>query len=132
MAAGRPAVRITGATELRRALGRMDDGVKDFTKVGGAAADLVAEEARALSPRGETRGLRRSVRSRASKTRSSVAAGGARIVYAGVIHFGWPRHNIEPQPFLYDALDKRFDEVTKLYELRIAALVQKLDRETPG
>jgi hypothetical protein len=53
-------------------------------------------------------------------------------VYAGVIHFGWPRHNIEPQPFLYDALDKRFDEVTKLYELRIAALVQKLDRETPG
>jgi len=132
MAAGRPAARITGAKELRRALGRMDDGVKDFTKIGQEAADVVSAEARALSPRGETLRLRRSVRSRASKTRSSVAAGGGRIVYAGVIHFGWPRHNIDPQPFLYDALDKRSDEVIRLYENRITALVQKLDRETPG
>ncbi len=53
-------------------------------------------------------------------------------MYAGVIHFGWPRHNIEPQPFLYDALDKRFDEVVRVYEKRITDLVHKLDRETPG
>ena len=54
------------------------------------------------------------------------------VPYAGVIHFGWPRHNIEPQPFLYDALDRRSDEVIKLYEDRITDLVHKLDRETPG
>ena len=23
-----------------------------------------------------------------------------------MIHFGWRRHNIKPQPFLYDALDQ--------------------------
>ena len=107
----------------------MDDGVKDFTKVGQDAADIVAAEGRALSPRGETLRLRRSIKARASKTRSRVTA---RTIYAGVIHFGWPRHNIEPQPFLYDALDKRSDEVIALYERRITALVQKLDRETPG
>ncbi len=110
----------------------MDDGVKDFTKVGQDAADLVAQEGRALAPRGETLRLRRSVKAKATKTRSSVRAGGGRIVYAGVIHFGWPRHNIEPQPFLYDALDKRLDDVVRLYEKRVEALVVKLDRETPG
>ena len=108
MAAGRPAVQVRGGAELRRALGRMDDGVKDLTQIGRDAADAVRAEARALSPKGETRKLRGSLKSRASKTRSSVTAGQrGTVVYAGVIHFGWPGHNIEPQPFLYKALDRR-------------------------
>jgi hypothetical protein len=131
MAAGRPAVRIRGATELRRALGHMDDGVKDFTQIGRDAADIVAVFARGITPRMDGT-LRQSIRTRASKTRSSVAAGRKSVPYAGVIHFGWPRHNIEPQPFLYDALDRRSDEVIKLYEDRVTDLVHKLDRETPG
>ena len=131
MAAGRPAVRVRGAAELRRALGNMEDGVKDLTRVQRDAADIVAQESRGLVPVGDGT-LRGSIKSRASKTRSSVAAGRRSVVYAGVIHFGWPRHNIEPQPFLYEALDKRHDEVVKLYEDRVSALVRKLDRETPG
>jgi hypothetical protein len=110
----------------------MDDGIQDFTRVGQAAADIVAGEARGLSPLGETGRLRKSIRTRASKTRSSVAAGRQSVIYAGVIHFGWPHHNIEPQPFLYDALDKRKTDVFALYEKRITELVRKLDRETPG
>ncbi len=131
MAAGRPAVRIRGAKELRRALAHMDDGVQDFTQIGRDAAEVVAQFAKGISPRMDGT-LRHSVRTRASKTSASVAAGRKSVPYAGVIHFGWPRHNIEPQPFLYDALDRRSDEVIKLYEDRITDLVHKLDRETPG
>ena len=58
-------------------------------------------------------------------------AGRKAVPYAGPIHFGWPARNIEPQPFLYDALDDKADEVAHLYGLGIEVLVDKLDRETP-
>ncbi len=72
------------------------------------------------------------MRTWARSGRAAVAAGKRRTPYAGVIHFGWPKHNIEPQPFLYKALDRRYDEVVAIYEKRLDDLVKRLDRETPG
>jgi hypothetical protein len=63
---------------------------------------------------------------------SAVTAGSRSVPYAGPIHFGWPRHNIKPQPFLYDAADRRINDVVNVYEKRVDALVTRLDRETPG
>jgi hypothetical protein len=60
-----------------------------------------------------------------------VKAGGRLVPYAGPIHFGWPRHNIAPNPFIYDALDDRKAEVIDKYEAHIEALVEKVGRETP-
>ena len=65
------------------------------------------------------------------QTGVSVLAGRSRVPYAGVIHFGWPAHNIEPQPFLYEALEDKREDVATLYGLGIEVLIDKLDRETP-
>jgi hypothetical protein len=54
-----------------------------------------------------------------------VRAGRTSVPYAGPIHFGWPAHNIEPTPFLYDALDQRRSEVIDLYEQRVGDLIRK-------
>jgi len=43
-----------------------------------------------------------------------------------VIHFGWARHNISPNPFLYKARDSRYDEVIDKFEKEVAALVNKV------
>ena len=129
--AGKPAVQVTGAKELRKALKNMGDDLSDLTALHRELAEMVASAARSRTPVRSGR-LMQSVRGKGSKTRASVTAGGRGVVYAGPIHFGWPAHNIEPQPFLYDALDARKRAVVDRYESRIGDLVKKLDRETPG
>ena len=84
-----------------------------------------------LVPR-DTGNLSESIRSTKSATRAGIQAGGRGIEpYAGPIHFGWRARNIEPQPFLYDALDDRRGEIAKRYADGIGDLVQKFDREAP-
>lgn len=131
MAGKGPAVEVHGAKELRKALQRMGDDLADFTALHRELAEMVAGAARSRAPvlSGKLAG---SVKGKGSKTRARVTAGSRLVPYAGPIHFGWPRHNISPQPFLYDALDSRKREVVSRYEDRVGDLVKRLDRETPG
>jgi hypothetical protein len=123
-------VQVTGAKELRRALVRMEKDVKDLTPINREAAETVATEARSTVPV-LSGALRRTIKSSATKTKGVVRAGAKGIPYAGVIHFGWPAHNIEAQPFIFDALAKSESEVVEKYQRRIADLVERLGRETP-
>ena len=130
--AGKPArIQVEGAAELQRAMKRMGADLKDLTKVNRAASDIVAQDARVGAPR-LTGALSRTIKPGARKTVGYVQAGSRLVPYAGPIHFGWPRRNIEPQLFLYDALESRRDQVVDVYEKRVSELVRRLDRETPG
>lgn len=108
----------------------MGADLSDLTAINKAAAQKVADTARGNAPVLTGR-LAGSVRAGATRTRGTVKAGSNGIPYAGVIHFGWPRHNIAPQPFIYDALDERKGDVIEAYEAHIEALVEKVGRETP-
>jgi len=130
MAAGQARVQVTGAKELRRALTRMEADVKDLTLINREAAETVATEARGIAPVLSGR-LRGSIKSSATKTKGVVRAGANGIPYAGVIHFGWPAHNINAQPFIFDALASSESKVVGKYERRIADLVERVGRETP-
>ena len=122
---------MTGAKELRAALKRMDKRLTDDLKdVHQDAGELVAERARALVPY-LSGTLHDTIRTDRRATGASVLAGRTSVPYAGVQHFGWPKHNIEPSPFLYEALEDKAGEVADLYALGIEVLVEKLDRETP-
>lgn len=131
MAASGPSVQVEGAKELRRALKHMNADLKDLSRVHKAAGQSVLDEAREIVPR-VSGVLGRSIRLSATRTRASILAGKSSVPYAGPIHFGWRRRNIEPQPFLYDALDRRRQEVADVYGDEVGRLVRKVDRETPG
>lgn len=128
--AGKPAIQVTGAKELRAALKHMSADLRDLTKINKEAAEIVAETSRDLAPV-LTGDLRDSTRATATKAKGIVAVGGRAVPYAGPIIFGWPRRNIAPNPFIYDAADKRKDDVVGLYEKRVAALVIRVGIETP-
>lgn len=130
MAAPAARIQVTGAIELRRALKRMGADLKDFTKINKEAAEIVAKEGRGRAPRLTGR-LAKSVRAGANQKAGYVMAGNRTVLWAGPIHFGWPRRNISAQPFLYDALDARKGEVIRKYEDRVGDLVQRVGRETP-
>ena len=131
MAAGsRPAVEVHGAKELRRALKRMDDRAQDMKDVHAKAGLLIADRAHKYVPQ-ESGALAGTIRHDRRQTGASVLAGRSRVPYAGVIHFGWPGHNIEAQPFLYAALEDGQNEVIDIYKDGVQELCDKLDRETP-
>ena len=108
----------------------MDDRVNDMKAVHEDAGALVASRGRALVPR-LSGALGDTIRHDRRVAGASVLAGRRTVPYAGVIHFGWPAHNIEAQPFLDEALEDSRDDVVRLYGLGIEVLIDKLDRETP-
>lgn len=128
---GPAAIELEGGPELRRAMKRFDDRLGDLTAVNLAAALTVEGQAEQLVPF-VTGALFDSLRARATSRAGYVTAGGAAgVVYAGPIHFGWRRRNIEPQPFLYDALDERRGEILATYNAAVEDMVHRFDHEAP-
>jgi hypothetical protein len=119
-------IRVEGARELRAALAKAGVEASDLKDVNQQAGEIVATEAKAIGPRqsGTLVGTIRASRAKASAIVR--AGGGAASAYAGVIHFGWAGHNIAPNPFLYDALDHRRDEVIKAYEAGVNKITPKI------
>jgi len=127
---GKAAVTVEGGPQLRKAFKRMDARLEDLKDVHAAAGEMVAGTARSLVPF-DSGDLFDSIRTDRRAAGASVLGGRGRVPYAGVIHFGWPRRNIEPQPFLYDAVDQRREDVAAKYDDAVADLVRKFDREAP-
>jgi hypothetical protein len=121
---------VTGAKELRRALKKMDGRLKDLKDVHDDVGHVVASRARAIAPH-LSGTLAGSIGNDRRVAGASVFAGSRRVPYAGPIHFGWPAHNIEAQPFLYEALEDSQDDITRIYTLGMEVLIDKLERETP-
>lgn len=130
MAGTKPGVEVEGGPQLRRAFKRLGDRAEDLKPLHKGIGELVEDRAEDLAPVLTGR-LRTSTRSSATKTRATVMAGGRGIPYAGPIHFGWRARNIEPQPFLYDALDDRRREVAERYAKGVGEMVRKFDVEAP-
>jgi hypothetical protein len=122
-------VQITGLNEVVRDLRRMKQrdiliAIKDANK---EAAEKVALQAKVEVPVRSGK-LQRSIRPGATQRSGFVKAGSAvRVPYAGPIHFGWFRHHILPQPFLYKALDKRIGEVYAAYERQIEKVIARFN-----
>lgn len=120
-----PGVHVEGLKRLTRQLKKLDaDAPKKVKALNRRGAAVVAATAAVIAPK-RTGRLARNVRPGASAKAGVVRAGGAAVPYAGPIHFGWGARNIEPQPFLYDALDARKDEVFYAYDRGIRQLIDE-------
>jgi len=117
-------IKATGVKELRRELRRMGDDLDDLKALNLDVATLVSDRAKELVPR-RTGNLADTIRPAGTKTAGRVRAGFKRVPYAGVIHFGFPARRIQPQPFLYDALDQRRGEVFNAYFKGIKKIQRK-------
>ena len=118
---------ILGLREVQRDLNKLGDDTKNEMKdTHKAAAEVVVMGAVRLVPY-RTGALAASIRALATKSSGRVRAGSASVPYAGPIHFGWPARAIKPNPFIYDALDDRRDDIRELYDERIDELIRKYD-----
>ena len=117
-------VKALGMRELRKNLSMLDDDFEDLKELHLDLAKMVADRAEALAPV-RTGRLKETIRASGTKTAGRVRAGFKRFPYIAPVHFGWPtRPNdakgwlggpIQPNPFLYDALDQRYNKVFEAY-----------------
>ena len=107
-------IKTQGMKELRRKISVLDGNFDDLKELHTDLAKIVADRASQLAPVKSGK-LRDTIRESGTKTAGRGRSGFKRVPYAGVIHFGFPARGIKPQPFLYDALDQRRDEVLDRY-----------------
>jgi len=115
---------MQGDKEFKRMLSALDAKFDDLKKFHLDLAELVMARALSRAPV-RTGRLRETIRASGTKTAGRVRAGFKRVPYAGPVHFGWAtRPNlargqiggpIMPNPFLYEALDERRNEVIQAY-----------------
>lgn len=111
-------------------------GLREFNKACKQAAVDAADQkelmhelgmivVRAADPPVVTGALNNSIKAGRGKTKAVVRAGGARVPYAPVIHYGWPGHNIEANPFLNDALTRKTSEIVETLNQGIGTVLRK-------
>ena len=118
-------IRVTGLKETVRSLERLGVEASDlkaaFTRIG----NLVVNEGKTLA-RKRSGKLAGSIRASKTKNKSIVRAG-AGLLYAGVQHYGWPAHGIEPNPFLTTAVENQQDAALRTLDEELHGLIRRLD-----
>ena len=127
----KPAVDVEGGRQLRRKFKEAGDDMADLKKLHERLADDVAGTAKTKVPV-RTGRLRDSIRGSGTKTAARVRVGNTRlsgpsaVPYAKPIHFGWTARNIKPQPFIYEALDERRQEVIDAYNDEVRQIIRRV------
>lgn len=102
---------------------RLGVAVSDMKAVFQKIGKNVVTDAQSLAPR-KSGALAGSIRASNNKNKSIVRAGSARVIYAGVQHYGG-YHNIKPHPFLTDAVDKNKAKSVQLMDDGLADLIRQ-------
>lgn len=117
-------LKTEGLAKASRALARAGDYAEDQRDLMHAIGQVVVDEAKTLAPV-RSGALRDAIRAGRGKTKAVVRAGFRRVPYAPVIHYGWADHNIEPQPYMLQALANKRAEAFRMYQDGMRALLFK-------
>lgn len=99
MSPGLAQVQVVGARELARTLKKAGVQVADMKAANGRVGQIVVRASTPITPVRSGR-LAGSIRPSRQQAAVTIRAGGASIPYAGVQHWGWPRHHIRASLFL--------------------------------
>ena len=105
-------VTITGADTVASTMHQAGRALGDMTHANQSAADIFAELARMRAPR-LTGALANATQAAASKDAAGITND---LPYFGPIHYGWPQHNIEAQPYVDEAVADTQDQWMAVYE----------------
>ena len=125
------AIKIEGLSKVQRDLRKLSTDALDLNKeeflaTNKKVAEIIIGESKKYVPV-LTGALAAAIRNASTKKSAKVRAGNVAVPYAGPIHFGWPSRAIKPNPFFYDAIDNRRNEVAQNYASLIDALTKKYD-----
>ena len=125
------AIKVTGLSKVQRDLRKLSTDALDlnkteFLETNKQVAEIIINESKRYIPV-ISGALAAAVRNASTKKSAKVRAGSVAVPYAGPIHFGYPKRAIKPNPFFYDAIDSRRDEVRQKYDSLVSSLITKYD-----
>jgi hypothetical protein len=143
-----PVVRVEGAAQLSKAFRAAGGTVRELSGAYREVARSLVPPAQRAAPRRSGK-LAASTRGLGQRTRAILAAGSARVPYAGPIHFGNPSAKtyparianpkrstgtlgvIRPNPWLYRTADHRRAEVVEVFDDHVGATLRKYGLSSP-
>lgn len=117
-----PVVKILGLNQLRSSLRKAGVDMADMKEANTQAARTVSVRGSAIAPT-RTGKLAGSLRPARQVARAVVRSN---VVYAGPIHWGWPRRHIKAQPFLVTAAEETRPQWLDEYEKALQLLLNKI------
>lgn len=104
-------VQVIGDEQLAATLHAAARDIEDLADAQARISQLVTSQAAVMAPR-RTGALAGSLQPDPQPHEAAVASS---LAYAGVIHYGWPRHNIAARPFADRAVQAMESQVVNLY-----------------
>ena len=125
------AIKVTGLSKVQRDLRKLSTDALDlnkteFLETNKQVAEIIINESKKYVPV-LTGALAAAIRNASTKKSAKVRAGNVGVQYAEPIHFGYPKRAIKPNPFFYEAIDSRRDEVRQKYDSLVSSLITKYD-----
>jgi len=117
---------INGLKEVASSLDKIEKGIRENLELNKELSSNLAQKASAMAPK-LTGALASSVVGNPSSERAQIVAGSAAVPYAGVIEYGWPARNIQPQPYLNKTVNDNLGYIIEKYEDSIKDIVKKYD-----
>lgn len=121
-------VRVEGLTKTLKALERFGVEVDDLKDVMAGIAEKGARLAEKYAPK-RSGALARTVRGNRARGKAVVAAGKARVPYAGAINYGWKKRGIQPALFMQRADQELAPEAVRMLEDGLTEVVRKAGLE---
>lgn len=118
-------IEVDGLKETLRRLSRAGADAEDMRELMHSTGRIISDGAVSLAPVGKTGNLRESLRAGKGKTKAVIRAGGARVPYAGVQHYGWPARNITGSMYLVRSLTANTDRALTHLEQGLRDLLRK-------
>jgi len=119
-------LRVEGLGKTLRQLQKAGASAEDMKELMHQLGSIVVLAATPRARR-ESGAMASSIRAGRGKTKAVVRAGGRRVPYAGVQHYGWPAHNIDPNPFLTDAMQATRPAILHQLDAGLAKLLADAD-----
>lgn len=119
-----PVLQVEGARQLRKSMAAAGIQLQDLKEAHRALAEYVVGVQR---PPVVTGRLAATVRPGATRNSAIVRAGGARVPYAAVIHWGWEARHIVANKWLTRAVDERQETIEEKYMNVLEAIIGTIE-----
>lgn len=119
-------VRVEGLGKTLRQMQKAGADAQEMRELMHQLGTIVVHAAQPMARR-QSGAMAGTIRAGRGKTKAVVRAGGRRVPYAGVQHYGWPARNIAPNPFLSNALQATRPAVLNELDQGLAKLLADAD-----
>jgi hypothetical protein len=109
-------IKVRGADRVASTMRHASDQLGHMDGANRRVAAGIAQQARARAPR-RSGALARSTTGKAGANNSAEIE--ATVIYAGVIHEGWPRHHIRAQPYIRQTVESTQAQWLNAYEREV-------------